>query len=235
MVWEKMKKLYLVPILHMSADMGALASSLDETAKTELGQEVWRKRQETVSTYWDCIARFFDALDAKRFKVYQDGMVVDGADGLRIIAEGISQGSKNYQVVGKLLERGAALVKTEEPGLVKEEYTYVARMAHAKSRKEKEVWAHRYRLAQGRLLKQRDQFIAERINETLCEGETGVLFVGAYHDVSAKLPADIQVIHVKDLARVREYHKAYLASKGHEQHLQQLADYLASPVDLVQG
>ncbi len=31
-----MRKLYLVPILHMSADMGSLASALDETAKTEL-------------------------------------------------------------------------------------------------------------------------------------------------------------------------------------------------------
>ena len=230
-----MRKLYLVPILHMSADMGTLASSLDETARTELGQEVWRKRQETVSTYWDCIARFFDSIDAKRFKVYQDGMVVDGVDGLRIVAEGISQGSKNFEVIGELLERGAALVKTEDPGLVKQEYTYVARIAHARSRKEREVWALRYRLAQGRLLKQRDHSIAERINETLYEGETGVLFVGAYHEVLAMLPADIQVIHVKDLARVREYHKAYLASKGHGQHLQQLADYLASPVDLVQG
>jgi len=35
-----MRKLYFVPILHMSADMGSLSSSLDEKARAELGQEV---------------------------------------------------------------------------------------------------------------------------------------------------------------------------------------------------
>ncbi|MDP2730860.1 MAG: hypothetical protein Q8O55_10320 [Dehalococcoidales bacterium] len=202
-----MRKLYLVPILHMSADMGSLASSLDETAKTVLGQEIWEKRKDNVSSFWDCVAQFFDVLDVKGFKIYQDGMVADGADGLRIIREGISQGSKNYGIIGKLLERGAILVKTEDLGLVKQEYTYVAKIAHAKSKKEKEVWALRYRLAQGGLLKQRDDFIAKRTNDTLCEGETGILFIGAYHDIVSRLSGDIQVIQVKDVSKVREYHR----------------------------
>lgn len=207
-----MRKLYLVPILHMSADMGSLASSLDETAKTELGQEIWERRKEDVSSFWDCIAQFFDALDIKGFKIYQDGMVANGADGLRIIREGISQGSKNYGIIGKLLERGAVLVKTEDLGLVKQEYTYVAKIARAKSKKEKDVWALRYRRAQGGLLKQRDDFIAKRINDTLCEGETGILFVGAYHDILSRLSGDIQVTQVKDVSKVRDYHRGHIAS-----------------------
>lgn len=202
-----MRQLYLVPILHMSADMGSLASSLDETAKAELGKELWEKRKAAVSSFWDCIARFFDVLEVKGFKLYQDGMVANGADGLRIIREGISQGSKNYRIVGKLLERGAVLVKTEDPGLVKQEYTHVAKIARAKTKKEKEVWALRYRLAQGGLLKQRDDFIARRINDTLCEGEAGILFIGAYHDVLSRLSGDIQVIEVKDVSKVREFHR----------------------------
>jgi len=192
-----MRKLYLVPILHMSADMGSLTSTLDETAKAELGQEVWQKHKGAVSSFWDSIGPFFDALDVKGFKIYQDGMVANGADGLRIIKEGISQGSKNFEIIGKLLERGVVLVKTEDPVLVKQEYAYIAKIAHSKSPKEKEVWALRYKVAQGRLLRQRDDFIAKRIEVTLGEGETGILFIGAYHDILSRLSEDIQVVQVK--------------------------------------
>jgi len=192
-----MRKLYLVPILHMSADMGSLASTLDETAKAELGQEVWQKHKGAVSAFWDSIGPFFDALDVKGFKIYQDGMVANGADGLRIIKEGISQGSKNFEIIGKLLGRGVVLVKTEDPVLVKQEYAYIAKIVHSKSPKEKEVWALRYKVAQGRLLRQRDDFIAKRIKGTLGEGETGILFIGAYHDILSRLPEDIQVVRVK--------------------------------------
>ena len=202
-----MRNLYLVPILHMGADMGSLASALDETAKAEFGQEVWQKHKGAVSSFWDSIGQFFDALDVKGFKIYQDGMVANGADGLRIIREGISQGSKNYEIIGKLLQRGAVLVKTEDLVLVKQEYAYIAKIAHSKSPKEKEVWSLRYKVAQGRLLRQRDDFIAKRIEVTLGEGETGILFIGAYHDILSRLPEDIQVVQVKDITKVREYQK----------------------------
>jgi hypothetical protein len=200
-----MRELYLVPILHMSADMGSLASALDETAKAEFGQEVWQKHKGAVSSFWDSIGQFFDAMNVKGFKIYQDGMVANGADGLRIIREGISQGSKNYEIIGKLLQRGAVLVKTEDPVLVKQEYAYIAKIAHSKSPKEKEVWALRYKVAQGKLLRQRDDFIAKRVEVTLGEGDTGILFIGACHDILSRLPADIQVVRVKDVARFRDY------------------------------
>jgi hypothetical protein len=129
---------------------------------------------------------------------------------LRIVREGISQGSKNYEIVGKFLERGAVLVKTESPALVKQEYTYLTKITGSKSPKEKEVWTFRYKMAQDKLLRERDDFIAQRINETLCQEETGVLFIGAYHDVLSRLGEDIQVIQVKDISMVREYHRALL-------------------------
>ncbi len=192
-----MRKLYFVPIIHMSPDMGSLASALDETAQTELGQEVWQKHKEAVSNFWDYIGQFFNAMDVKGFKIYQDGMVADGTDGLRIIREGISQGSKNFEIVGRLLERGAALVKTEDRTLVKQEYDYIAKIARAKSGREKEVWALRHKLAKDRLLRQRDDFIATRIRETLGQGETGILFIGARHEILSRLPEDIEVVTVK--------------------------------------
>jgi len=208
-----MRELYLVPILHMSADMGSLASALDETAKAEFGQEVWQTHKGAVSSFWDSIGQFFDALDVKGFKIYQDGLVADGEVGLKIVKEAITQGSKNYQIVGKLLERGAVLVKTEDPVLVKQEYAYIAKIAHSKSPKEKEVWSLRYKVAQGRLLRQRDDFIAKRIKMTLEEGETGILFIGAEHDVVARLAADINLTEVKELAKVKEYHRALIGKR----------------------
>ena len=202
------RKLYLAPIIHMGADMGSLASALDETAKTELGEEVWEKHKETLFSFWRSVAQFFDPLDVKGFNIYQDGLVADGDIGIKIVKEGVSQGSKNYEIVEKLLEMGAVLVKTEDPALVKKEYTYIKKMVYAKSPREKEACAQRYKRAQNQLLKERDDYIARRIDETLHEGETGVLFIGAYHDIASKLPDDIHVVQVKDITEVREYQKS---------------------------
>lgn len=191
-----MRRLYYVPVLHTSADMGSLAPSLDEIVKAEMGQEAWQRHKEAKSVFWDCVGRFFEGLDVRGFKVYQDGMVADGPDGVRIVKELSIRGSKNYQIVEGLMERGAILVKTENLALVKQEYAHVTRIARAGSLREKEVWSLRYRLAQPGLLQQRDDFIANRIKETLGEGETGILFVGAHHVVLPRLPQDIEVLTV---------------------------------------
>lgn len=188
--------------------MGSLASALEKASIAEIGEEAWRKHGQAVSGFWDSIALFFSNLDVKGFKIYQDGMVADGASGLKIVTGGISQGSKNYEIIGRLVEHGATLMKTENPSLVRQEYDYVAKIAHSKSLREKETWAARYRLAQDRLLSQRDEFIARRISETLAEGETAVLFIGANHEILKRLPGDIQVIPVKDIAAVRQLHNA---------------------------
>ncbi|OGO22597.1 MAG: hypothetical protein A2144_04005 [Chloroflexi bacterium RBG_16_50_9] len=225
--------MYLIPIIHMSADMGSIASTLDERATAKLTPELWQKHKEIIAAFWDSIGRFLDTLDVSDFRVYQDGLVADDEDGLRIIREGINQGSKNYEIIGKLLERGAVLVKTESFPLVKQEYHYITKMARSKSVKEREVAALRYKLARGNLLKQRDEFIAGKVNETLAEGENGILFIGAYHDVVHRLAPDIRVVQVKEVARVKDYHKSLINTKRNDQQLRELSEYLISPVSLV--
>jgi hypothetical protein len=44
-----------------------------------------------------------------------------------------------------------------------------------------------------RMLRERDEFIARRIDESLKEGEVGILFIGLMHRVDRFLPADIEV------------------------------------------
>lgn len=213
--------------------MGSVAPTLDGKATAKLTPELWQRHKEIVLASWDSIGRFLDALDVNSFKVYQDGLVADGAEALKIVREGTSQGSKNYEIIGRLLEKGAVLMKTESLSLVKQEYNYITKITRSKSSREREVAALRYKLAQGKLLKQRDEFIAGRINETLAEGETGILFIGAYHDVFDKLASDIKAVQVKEVARVREYHKSLTNTKRHDQRLQVLGEYLVSPIPIV--
>jgi hypothetical protein len=227
-----MRRLYLVPIIHMSADMGSIASALDKGAADTLGPELLQRHRDTVSGFWDSLERFFTSLGVRDFKVYQDGLVADGEEGLKIVKEGINQGSKNYQLVGELLKRGAVLTKTEDLPLVKREYGYLTKIAYSKSLKEREVAALRYRLAQSRLLRQRDSYIAQRINTTLREEETGILFIGANHDIIPRLAKDISVAQVKEVAIIREYHKILRSRRRADSYFQELTEYLVSPVSI---
>jgi hypothetical protein len=45
------------------------------------------------------------------------------------------------------------------------------------------------------LLQRRDQFIAQRINDTLKDGETGILFLGMLHSLERDLQPDVKVIY----------------------------------------
>ncbi len=227
-----MRKLYLVPIIHTGSDMGSVARMLSERGAAVLGKELWHRHQETVSGFWDSITEFFSSLEVSGSKVYQDGLVASGEGGLRIVNEGVKSGSVNYRIIAGLLDRGAVLIRTEDISLIKREHAYITKLASAKSLLEREAAALRYRLAQRRLLEERDNSIARVIGGTLKEGETGILFIGAYHDVLHKLPADIRVVQVKEVAKVREYHMllAGMGSRIQGQHLNQLAQYLVSPV-----
>ncbi|MBI4304272.1 MAG: hypothetical protein HY665_08065 [Chloroflexi bacterium] len=227
-----MRKLYLVPIIHTSSDMGSLALAISERGAAALGKEVWRRHQETVSGFWDSIAQFFNSLEVDGFKIYQDGLVADGKDGLQIVDEGMRRGSANYALISSLLQSGAVLITTEDISLVKREHGYITELIRAKSLLERETAALRYKLAQRKLLEERDDFIAKKIDMTLQEGDTGVLFIGAYHDVSSRLPADILVVEIKEATRVKEYHTLLTAisARKQSQRLQQLAEYLVSPI-----
>lgn len=45
-----------------------------------------------------------------------------------------------------------------------------------------------------RLLKKRDQFIAQRINNTLIPGETGIIFLGMLHDLEGLVDKTIHIV-----------------------------------------
>ena len=80
------------------------------------------------------------------------------------------------------------------------------------------------------LTAQRDKFIADAIEGTLKEGELGVLFIGAYHNVSSELASDITVRMVKDPTRVGAYFRELLSGEDPAK-LEAVAAHLTAPVE----
>ena len=232
-----MRKLIYVPIIHMSADMGSIAKQVDKRGIAGFGEEFWKGHRETISGFWDVISDYFDYINMdtcnrKKMKIYQDGMIAEREVAQRIVEEGIKSGSKNYELVLRLVNRGAVLVKTEEFKLVKEELDRLLAITKAKSTSKKLFAFIKYRLIKNRLLSKRDKFISGRIDETLNQDETGILFLGAYHNIKKRLPKDIQIIELKDREKVMEYQRLVPFYNKNKERFEELARYLISPVNV---
>ena len=82
---------------------------------------------------------------------------------------------------------------TESADLLLEEYQLVQQVLSAQGLGEVERVQARQESLSHSLLARRDRYISERINETLREGETGILFLGMLHSLEEKIAKDIQV------------------------------------------
>ncbi|MBI4802935.1 MAG: hypothetical protein HY796_10470 [Elusimicrobia bacterium] len=225
-----MKTLLYVPIIHTSADLGSLAKAVTKRGIDALGGDVWGQHQATVEKFWDVLSDYFTAIDAAGIKVYQDGMPADGELGAKIVEEGAKSGSRNYELIARLLKRGAVLIKTENFGLVKQERDRLAALTRAKSPLQKLAAYIKYKWVKGRLLTKRDDFIAKKINETLGDGQTGIIFIGAAHNIKKRLPPDIRIIEIKDAGKVKEYQELLPFYHGNKERFAELAQYLAARI-----
>ena len=191
------RKLLYIPIIHSSADMGSLSESLKKEYLSRYGARKWQEHVREIEGFWDLVTRRVLSLplNFRRVKIYQDGLPYCGRE-LDIAREAAAKGSKNHRLLLHLIDRGAVLTGTEDPELLVEEYqqlkTAVAGTGQAASLRQ----AQDRPQAQAELMHRRDAFIARRIAETLAEGETGLLFMGALHRVGELLPKDIQVTYL---------------------------------------
>jgi pheromone shutdown protein TraB len=225
-----MRTLIYVPIIHTGADLGSIAKYVDKKGIASLGQEFWEKHRRTVEGFWDSISHYFDSVDVKGMKIYQDGMVGEGEVGKQIVDDTAKAGSKNYQLVSRLLERGAVLVKTEDFKLVKQEYDRLLAITQAMSLIQKIIAFIRYKAVKSVLLNKRDAFIANRIDETLEPDEKGILFIGAFHKIKKRLPKSIQVTEIKDTGKVRTYQRLLPFHNKFREQFDKLGKYLVSEV-----
>jgi len=190
-----MRKLFLIKIVHTAADMGSMGEGLIKEGMARIGKEKWLLNQRKIMNFWNELEKEIDALalDYSRTRIYQDGLPCGGELGLRIVRETAQKGSRNYQIVWKLIERGALIKATESPDLLRKEYEHIKAIITSTNAKEKEEAKGKYEGVKDELIRERDAHIANAINETLENNETGLLFIGAAHNVIPLLAEDIEI------------------------------------------
>lgn len=227
-----MRTLLYVPVIHTSADLGSLAGDVTKRGIADLGEDACEEHQRTVESFWDAVSNYFDSINMEGCRIYQDGMVAGSEVGAKIVEEGLNLGSKNYQLVSRLLKRGASLVRTEDFNLVKEERDRLLRITGAKTIREKLLCFIKYKLTKNKLLNKRDLFIAQRINGILSPIKKGILFIGAYHNIKNKLSSDIQIKEIKEIEKVKEYQRLFPFCHKHRRRFEELSKYLLSKIEI---
>ena len=187
--------LIVIRIVHTPFDMGSVREDLVKEGVARMGRQRWEENQRRIEQFWNEVETEVDllGLDSKGLHIYQDGLPCAGALGERIVRETAAKGSRNYQIVQKLMDQGARIEATESPTLLRQEYDYIKAFMEAKSDVERREAEASYNSVKDKLLEERDAFIAGSIDTTLGDGETGLLFIGASHDVIPRLPNDIEV------------------------------------------
>lgn len=184
------RKLIYLPIVHNLADMGDLRDSVKEASVRKIGRQSWKRKQGLIEKLWDDIESALGglAVEMDKVRIYQDGLPVSGKEA-DIVRELADSGSRNHQLLLQLIEKGAKLMGTESPELLLEEYEMAKRGLSVRQARLK----GREKSGSATLLQRRDKFVAERINDTLKEGEVGIVFLGMLHAPEQWLAEDIRV------------------------------------------
>jgi hypothetical protein len=170
--FKKGRKLYLVPLIYC-------------------GQQSPDDYKEIFSRYWHQAEGQVSELELKLgkiAKIYHEMIPVSGEDGLKAI-KGLNQSS--YQIVKDRLGRGAQLEAAEDIGTLTEFIDWSKCLAVGLQNPK--VFARIYE-SYVEVSKQRNEYIARHIDETLNSDETGILFIREEHQL--QFPPDIEVFYV---------------------------------------
>jgi len=171
--------------------MGSMYGTLKDEYIRRFGTQKWEEHNRIIEDFWQGIRnKIFDLnLDHPNTRLYQDGLPVCGKE-MDIVRELVKMGSRNHQILMELIQLGAKIEGTEDPKLLLEEYDYLKKASADLDKKQ--VKGRYQRLAKS-ILQKRDLYIGQRIDKTLREDETGLLFIGITHKVNEKLPKDIGI------------------------------------------
>jgi hypothetical protein len=174
--FKKDRKLYCVPLIINIKD-----------APTEY--------QEKYNLYWEQVAEHINGLEkaGKVNKIYHEAIPYPGEEGLEAIKQ---LNEKSYQLTKTKTEQGAKLEALEDKELFNE-YTdwLMALSVVGRSKKVADKILEYYRDASDR----RDEHVTKQINETLKEGEAGMLIMSDEYrmHIQTQLPPDIQIFLVR--------------------------------------
>jgi len=180
--------------------MGTLGASIRGKKLSTLGRQGLTRNAAMVEKMWEEIERVATRLPLTEgtVRLYQDGLPVCGHE-RAIVSELAGAGSRNHRLLLELETRGATLMGTESPELLVEEY----QLATAAFASDAAVRTNiRQQALRDTLLEKRDRFVADRINQTLGAGESGILFLGMLHEAAKYLDSDIDVVYPLGLPRV---------------------------------
>lgn len=189
------RPLSIIPIIHTPADLGSLAHAHRVAAVAARGEHAANELARRVEAFWDRVDQWAQALQIHpgRVFIYQDGLPICPVDmpaEMRIIDDLARAGSRNHAILQQLAARGASVVGTEPPDLLRKELQLARAIAAGPDPRH----AQRART----LLELRDRAIADRIDSTLPADAAGLLFIGSAHNVAPLLPADIIVTRPLD-------------------------------------
>lgn len=189
-----MRRLKYIPVIHTGVEMGSMYGTLKAEYIRRFGPGKWEEHNRIIEDFWEGIRnKVIDLdLDYQNTRLYQDGLPVCGRE-IDIVQELVKMGSRNHQILTELMQLGAKLEGTEDPKLLLEEYAY---LKNASADLDKQQVKGRYQRLSKSILEKRDAYIGQRIDKTLMEGETGLLFIGISHRVNEKLPKDIEIDYV---------------------------------------
>ncbi|MBI4644121.1 MAG: hypothetical protein HY743_10470 [Deltaproteobacteria bacterium] len=189
------RTLYYFPIIHTQADMGALKESVVRETLEKMGRIGFNRKMAAIDRFWTEVERAIEALalSFESVRLYQDGLPVCGREA-EIVMELARTGNRNHQLLLRLMSRGATIMGTESADLLVQEYQMAKQSLAARPPRAAGVAARRRALTDA-LLQRRDRFIAQRINDTLKPGETGILFLGMLHSLEGYLHQDVKVIY----------------------------------------
>lgn len=181
------RKLYLVPLLPVTVPRQK-GLPKDYPAKLE--------------AYWNEVNLRLDDLGSKVGKIdkiYHELVDEEGEKGLEKIKK---LNGKSYRIVKRHVDKGAELQPTEDINLVRESMDWTRCLAtNLQSEKALSKISQFYVEA----MQKRNEFIAKRINDTLKENESGIIFIRESN--SLKFPSDTEIfrVHPPVLDDIRRY------------------------------
>jgi hypothetical protein len=190
------RRLFYIPIIHTEADMGGLRDEVRTEALKRLGLKSWKRKQDFTDRMWERIETLVRCIYASlgTLRLYQDGLPECGRE-KEIVKDLADSGSRNHRLLLELVEKGAILMGTESPLLLVQEYQLIREKAtFFEAREHAKINEHQKKMSR-RILRERDIHIANRINETLRTGETGILFLGMLHNLDGLIEKNIDVVY----------------------------------------
>ena len=168
----KGRKLYFVPLVYC-------------------GQESPDEYRDKYNSYWEQVEKQIAALEVKLGsvnRIFHELIPVDGEDGCAAVKD---LNEKSYHITKVYLDKGARFESLEEGDLLAELMDWSQCLATGLQNQK--VLARVYGFYM-EVNKKRNEYLSRRIDESLGEDETGVLFMREGHQI--QFPAGIQVFYV---------------------------------------